>query len=294
MENDLIRTYHIAPNFRIPPPEAGGLLGLGSIIAGRASAADPINEDCRERIPNDRLHCAHAESFKATLSALSSGQYGVTAKVLASGVVGGKVSTSSEVSSEDVLSCEALDVIEFNPKKIPGYIEKMMGYIDVKDYIRSERKPVYMVTGLQIVRSPSLTATAGKKRTIEAEGNLTEPNTSLDIGARIATENRITTGTEFEASTDFIFGIRLIKLVYKKQWWQWWGKGTLKVTDEIEGAKLLDGDGAGEDEVLDLGGDVALDADGKLPEGVELVDMGEDEGGRMAWVTSYDSVEMPE
>ena len=174
MASQPIPKYHIAPNFAIPPVEAGGTLELGSIIANVVSADEPINEDCHVRIPPARLFCSHQRGFTATRSSLASGEYGVWAKFLGIADVGGELSWAAERSAEDVYAFRAIDTIYFHPSQ--DCLERSMDQDDVKDYVAgSGFGPVYMVTGLKTARGPSVKMSKGRKLAATVEMGLQQP-----------------------------------------------------------------------------------------------------------------------
>lgn len=143
MASTLVPKYYRAPNFSINPPEAGGLLDLGSIIADVASADEPpINEGCRVPIAQDRLFCSHQEGFTATRARLRSGECGVVAKLMGLAGVGGEVARTHGRSEEDVYSVRRVDTIYFTPS--PEYVRESMAKEDVKEYVEgSGYEPVY-------------------------------------------------------------------------------------------------------------------------------------------------------
>lgn len=281
MESQPIPKYHIAPNFSIPPVEMGGTLELGSIIASVASADDPLNEDCHVRIPPAKLFCGHQRGFTTTKSRMTSGEYGVWAKLVGVDGVGGELSWAPERSAEDVYSIRNVDTIYFNPSL--EYMEESMNQDDVKDHVvGSGYDPVYMVTGLKTARGPSVRMSKSKKLKGTVELGLHEPGgLPIELGPKfnISKEKRQEMG--FEDSTDFIIGIRVKKLMYKKHWLTR-AKGALLAKEHYKGATMVDDDVVKKpsDEVVDLGDD---DTDDQIQ--VETEEVG-GETLETAWVVS--------
>lgn len=138
MAGTLVPKYHRAPNFSINPPEAGGLLDLGSIIADEP----PINDGCRVPIAQDQLFCSHQEGFTATRARLRSGEYGIVARLMGLAGVGGEAARTNGGSEEDVYSVRRVDTIYFTPST--EYVRESMAREDVKEYVEgSGYEPVY-------------------------------------------------------------------------------------------------------------------------------------------------------
>jgi hypothetical protein len=253
--------YHLAPNFSIPPVEAGGVLTLGSLIPNIATADDPINVDCHVHIPTCKLFCSHQTGFSATRARMSSGEYGIWAKFVDIGGVGsggGELSWAPEKSAEDVFHFRAIDTVYFNPSQ--EYLEESMGKDDVKEYMEgSGSRAVYMVTGLKTARGASLKTHKTAKRTAAAELGLKDlGGLSAGVGSKLAASKEVRQGMGFEDSTDFIVGIRVKKLMYKKHWLTWRATGPLVAKEHNNGATMVGNDTAKKsyDEVVGLDDDL--------------------------------------
>ncbi|OPB42087.1 hypothetical protein A0O28_0032040 [Trichoderma guizhouense] len=248
--------YHIATNFSIPPVEAGGILQLGSIIANVASADEPLNDDCHVQIPQDKLFCSHQKGFTAIKSHMTRGDYGVWAKFVGLVGLGGELGWASKRSTEDIYYFRSIDTIYFNPSQ--AYMNDSMHQNDIKDYlVGSGEDHVYMVTGLKIARGPSVKM--AETRRFQAAGNLglQEPGgSSFELGPKFGISKEMRQEAGFEDSTDFIIGIRVRKLMYKKHWLTR-TSGALLAKEYNKGATMVDDDAArnGADEAVDLGDD---------------------------------------
>ncbi|KAJ4328352.1 hypothetical protein N0V84_001223 [Fusarium piperis] len=255
MASQPIPKYHIAPNFSIPPAEAGGTLGLGSIIASVASADEPLNEDCHVPIPLAKLFCSHQRGFTTTKSRMANGEYGIWAKLVGVDGVGGDLSWAPEQSAEDVYHFRSIDTIYFNPSQ--EYIEESMNQDDVKDYVvGSSYEPVFMVTGLKTAKGPSVRMSNNRKWKVTAELGLQElGGLPIELGPKFNASKELRQEMGFEDSTDFIIGIRIKKLMYKKHWLTR-TPGALVASEHNKGATMVDDDVVkGGDEVVDLGDD---------------------------------------
>ncbi|KFY83914.1 hypothetical protein V498_07876 [Pseudogymnoascus sp. VKM F-4517 (FW-2822)] len=233
-----IPKYHIAPNFSIPPVEAGGTLELGSIIGNIASTdEEPLNLDC------------------------------------------GELSWAPERSAEDVYHFRCIDTIYFSPSQ--EYMKESMGQPDVKDYVvGSDYKPVFMVTGLKTVRGPSVKMSKGRKEKVKVEVGLQQSGgVPLEVRPKFNSEKEVRHEMGFEDSTDFIIGIRVKKLMYKKHWLTR-AAGTLVAKDHNQRATMVDDNVVeGGDEVVDLGDDT----EGQIELETDEID---GETFKIAWVVS--------
>lgn len=289
MTTKQIPKYHIAPNFCIPPAEAGGFLQLGSIVASVADVDEPINEGCRVSIPISKLFCSHQKSFRATKSRMVSGEYGLWARIVGIDGFGGELSWAPERSADDVYFFRGVDTIYFNPSQ--EYMEESMNQSDVKDYmVGSGYGPVYMVTGLKTARGPSVKMFKTEKWTNIAELGLQQPaGLPIELGPKFNTSQEERQAMGFEDSSDFIIGIRVKKLMYKKHWKQWLRRtpGNLIAKQHNKGATMVDDDVVknGCDEIVDLGEDFEF-GDSERGLHVETEILGS-ESLQTAWMVSH-------
>ncbi|KAF2963183.1 hypothetical protein GQX73_g10400 [Xylaria multiplex] len=296
MTSDLTPKYHRAPNFSINPPEAGGLLELGSIIASIASADEaPINESCHVPIPQDRLFCSHQAGFIDTRARLRSGEYGIVARLVGLEGIGGTASGTFERWAEEMYTVERIDTIYFTPST--EYIRDSMGKEDVKDYVEGTgySEPVYMpgkrsvdsgrrdrslaslvVTGLKTARGAGIKMAESRKRgwTAEVGVSLAPTGVPLEVGPKFNTESEMRTEMGFGDSTDFIVGIRVRKLAFKKHWLLR-TPGALTSREHIKGATMVSDDPPGEgqvDDILDLGEgeDCAVESEIEIIDGEKI------------------------
>lgn len=249
-----VSKYHIAPNFSINPPEAGRVLELGSIVSSLASADEPLNEECHIRLPQAQLFCSHQNGFAATLSQMIKGEYGVWAKFVGIDGVGGELSWALERSAEDIYSFREIDTIYFNPSQ--KYMEDSMNQDDVKEYVAgSGYDPVYMVTGLKTARGPSVRMAKGRNWGVTVEFGLQQPGgLPVELGPKFNTSKEVRREMGFEDSTDFIMGIRVKKLAYKRHWLLR-TPGVLVAKEHNKGATMVDDNFNGKqrpDEVIEL------------------------------------------
>ncbi|KAH7218859.1 hypothetical protein DER44DRAFT_56325 [Fusarium oxysporum] len=279
----IIAKYHLAPNFSINPPECGGILELGSIIPNVTEADNPpLNEECHVKIPLPKLFCSHQKGFTLTREQMASGSYGVAAKMLGLEGIGGELSWARERSAEDVYTIASLDTIYFSPS--PAYLRESMAKPDVADYVEgSGNEPVYMVTGLKTARGAAVRMKKDRKWTATGEVGIdltAATGVPLELGPKVTISREKRKEMGFEESTDFIVGIRVKKLMYKRHWLlRKMRLGELAATEHNKGATLVDNDPVGktkDDDVIDLGGDETEEGD----QG-DIADLGEE---AVTWV----------
>ncbi|KAM6487413.1 hypothetical protein HDV62DRAFT_399899 [Trichoderma sp. SZMC 28011] len=185
-------TFHLAPRFTIKPPPYGPL-HLGTIIDDLKSV-EPINETCRLPLPGDAYKHI-AEGFFATTSRIETGEFGMWAKFVVDRM-GDEVSLTGDGSAEDdytkdVYHFDKLEEITFTPTK--EYMTRSMNEPAVKNFVEGGGwEPVYMITGLKIVRRPEVSWQKSKNWVI------------------------IKDSFKWEKLNDFIYGIRVKRLYFKR------------------------------------------------------------------------------
>ncbi|WPH00240.1 Hypothetical protein R9X50_00306300 [Acrodontium crateriforme] len=243
--------YHIAPNFNIPPIDSEttqGILQLGSIIANVESADDPINAECHQPIKS-RIIRHQQRGFTTTMSRMLSGEFGVWAKAVAAAGIGGGSRGMHEVSNEDTYHFKSLDTTYFSPSN--QYMEKSMNEDDVKSYMTgSGQHHVFMVTGLKTAREPSVKTKSSHGSGVNVDLNVQPPGSLIELDAKLNISKDARQEIGFDDSDDFIVGIRVKKLMFKKHWLsrklgeltaEGWNKGATMVDDVVieEGADTV-------------------------------------------------------
>ncbi|KAG4444054.1 hypothetical protein IFR05_000514 [Cadophora sp. M221] len=207
-------TFHLAPRLTIiPPPD--GPLHLGTII-DNLTDVEPLNESCRLPLPTkEQKHTS--TGFVATRSELIKGKYGIWAKFAGIEGIGGELSLSNERTAEDTYRFEKLEEISFTATK--AYMTESMNKPDVKEFVEGGGwDPVYIITGLKIARGPSVELKKGKKLAVKANLGLTHPGgvQGFDVGPKAEYETDPSSSVTFEKSDDFIYGIRVKRLYFKR------------------------------------------------------------------------------
>lgn len=266
-----IPKYHRAPNFSIPPPDNGGYLHLGSIIKSIAHAdGEPINVDYLVPIPESKIHHRRDNGFTDTRSNMIGNSCGIAARLVALEGLGSELSWTSQRSGKDVYNFEALDTFDFNPNQ--QYLEDSMNQQDVNNYIVRNKYPsVYMVTGLKIARRPSVRMSKSKKMEFTFEAGIHQPGgLPIELGPRLNASRELMIEQGFEESDDFILGIRVKKLVYKRHWFTRMTEGLVD-KEYNHGATMFDADkgDSSREEVLDLDDEYDVDTDAQIEVQVE-------------------------
>ncbi|KAH8774111.1 hypothetical protein F5882DRAFT_409968 [Hyaloscypha sp. PMI_1271] len=261
MSGTQVPTYHLAPNFSLGPPPHG-MLHLGTIIENLTSV-EPLNEDCRLDIPQAGLYCDHKKGFSATRSNMKKGDYGVWAKFVGIEGLGGELGWATERRDEDTYSFKGIDTIYFNPKQ--EYLKNSMNEEDVQEYMKGRQyEPVFIITGLKIARGPTLSSTKFKKREFKNELTLSEPGGApIDVGFKINPSSELKNTIGVQKSDDFIFGIRVKRLTYRKHWFSK-QPDDLDAQHHYKGATLVGADDDLEEQDNDI---VELELDEKDMEG---------------------------
>lgn len=230
-------TYHLAPNFSLAPPP-DGMLHLGSIIDDLQNP-EPINEDDLVDIPG-KIYRDFKEGFTASRSKMKKGELGIWAKVIGLEGLGGEISGSHGGSSEVTYKFDSIETIYFSAST--NYILEAMNKEGVREFLQgSGGKPVYMVTGLKIARSPAVSVKIGKEKVFGAGISLSQPEViPVDVGAKVNASVEACNAMEFTKSSDFVIGIRVKKLRYKTRGWAFW-RGKELVVDKHDGGASLVG-----------------------------------------------------
>ncbi|CAM1510954.1 Fc.00g084670.m01.CDS01 [Cosmosporella sp. VM-42] len=223
------KTYIVAPNYTTRPPSpddvtshgesfSSNALFLGDIIRHPLGPElDPLNRADRIPIPAADLVLPVdvKRNFTATRQTLLSGRFGIWATLLATmGLpVDVAIGLFLERNSEDVISASALETHEFIATD--EFVNKSMGLDSIVNYLegcRDPPPPLYMITGLKIVRGPS----AKSGVTTKAGASLGANFASGDVMKILEFTRSKTEGLSFDKSTPFILAYRLRKILYKR------------------------------------------------------------------------------
>lgn len=278
MEQDQTPTYHLAPNFSLGPAP-NGPIELGTIIKNLQNV-EVVNDACHLDIPQAKLYCHHKRGFTATRSKMSKGEYGIWAQFIGVDGIGGELSWAHERTDEDIYKFKREDTIYFTPTM--EYMKASMEEKDVAEWVEgTDFEPVYMVTGLKIAHGPSVNMKRSKKWEFVGQLGLQQPGgLPLEVGPKINPSAEHKMEEAWEDSDDFIIGIRVKKLVYKKVWFSRNKRGDLATSDYNKGARLVDASELGKtgeyNDIIDVPLDEELEGKEKVLE--------TDNGDETSWI----------
>ncbi|KAJ8122452.1 hypothetical protein ONZ43_g1362 [Nemania bipapillata] len=214
MASAQIRTYHLAPNFSIPPSPAGQIK-LGSIVKNLQNV-DVLNDECHVEIPEGKIIRHQKRGFRATYNQMIRGEYGIWARFFSAASIGGEISLNHMNKEEITYQFRSEDTEYFTPTT--KYIKESMNMEDVNDWLDGANYiPVYMVTGLKIARGPSISITRDSQWKPQIQLGVNQPcGVPIDIGPRAGLDEMGGETIGWEDSDDFIVGIRVVKVIYKK------------------------------------------------------------------------------
>ncbi|RSM12517.1 hypothetical protein CEP52_002374 [Fusarium oligoseptatum] len=269
--HSFIQTYHLPPNFSIGPAPRGPIQ-LGSIITNLKDVV-VLNTDCRVPIDEAKVFSHAQRGFQATASHMKRGELGIWAKAVGFEGLGGELSGSQKTNRECKYSFQRLDTMYFSPT--PAYRRASMKELDVAEYVEASGwEPVYLVTGLKVAVQPSVQMSISRRFAALGEAGISEvTGLPVNVGPRVDFQTQDQSSEGWKTSDDFIFGIRVEKLVFKRRWLsrQRRDEGPLQSKLFTKGAQLVgeDSDSDSEDEEdeiieLELGED--LDGMGKVPQ----------------------------
>lgn len=206
----LSRTYFVPRDLSLAPPPVGPL-DLGSIVIDPRDVNTPINRNSRLEVPIDQLHRSYTSGVQSTSS--RNGENGAWAKILSAAGLGGEAGLLPQRDGEATYKFDRLETMYFMPTE--DYIRQSVEQSEVLGYIKaSGYKPVFLVTGLKIVRGPALIQSRQTSIGHKAQLELGLP---ASIGPMTSQPNEITGTTVFDGSSDFIIGIRFTKITYRRQ-----------------------------------------------------------------------------
>lgn len=226
-------SYHLCPDFRIPPPPNGHLT-LGSVLKNleEDGVQFPLNNGKIEPISEDAIHPRdgpHAErGFTRNMSELRSIGAGIWSKIFSLEVLSAKFSrshgTGEFLTVKELLTRTFIPDEEYTRKSLE--IPKVMTYVTT----RKLEVPVYMVTGIMVATGASWSSTKTKAREATVQAGLEAPGSGVSAGANAGYKKDIERTTGVEESNDFILGIRVRKI--------WWEEGVRQTSDKVVGRVL--------------------------------------------------------
>ncbi|KAL7803905.1 hypothetical protein V8C43DRAFT_266357 [Trichoderma afarasin] len=232
-------SYHLCPDFPIPPPPNGHLT-LGTILASidLRGVLRPLNLNSVPDIPatmtfpKDGPHSI--TNFTRTLKQLRTIKGSIWAQLFSFGGPSEKLNFLSTRDDDETLTVADLRTTYIIPSE--EYMKKALENAGVSLFINvtKMKAPVYMITGLKVAYGAKLSGMHSKIKNASGEANVTEPHSGISAGAEARYESENTTSNGFDGSTPFILGIRVRKI--------WWKKRIRQTSDTVSGSILADSD----------------------------------------------------
>ncbi|WYZ36241.1 hypothetical protein EsH8_XI_000124 [Colletotrichum jinshuiense] len=242
LQESVLKTYVIAPNFSIAPPpqiKADVLptplprVQLGDILVdpfGPELVA--INRDAR--VAPETKHIEEVDRkgrFTATRKSLLEGRFGVVASLLAALGIGAVVDIDFFVqrNSSEKLSIDSLETHEL--RVTDDYVKKVLASVPVSNYTKQfPKSQLYIVSGLKIAKGVSSQSDAELETGVDIGGG--GPSKAANIKLLKFLWKR-SQGQSFETSTDFVLALQLRRIKYKA--------GELQHELSLEKVSLSDG-----------------------------------------------------
>jgi len=230
------KTYLVCPDFDVPPPPTGPIQ-LGHIITILSEPCDSLNSDYRLDIPQDKVYNSWKNSWKAgfvaTRTQLRDGAFGLWAQFLEGIGFGGEISYKFDKNVNDIYTFDRIETSFFVPS--PEYYRKSVLVPPVQDYLKDSRYklPLYMITGLKVVRGGTVTRTnsEGHEEVAKLGFDGVPAAVPVKVGPEAQYSSQTKEITSFDSSSDFVFAIRLRKLTCSKD-------GKVRVEAYDKGAML--------------------------------------------------------
>lgn len=191
------RTYFLCPGFDYPPES----ISLGSIISSPSEPSVALNMDDDFRPPKGVIKLAQ-EGATIRREDLRQVKHGIISIFLR---LTGFGSDADQVEGiEDTFKFSKIETVYYKPSE--EYVQKAVQSEDVKFFLASSlfRKPLYLVTGLKIVRGASQRRPSKAFSVGTAVGNVAGGvPIGVGVGAEFARSR--SESKSFEKPSDFIF-----------------------------------------------------------------------------------------
>lgn len=224
------RTYILAPNFRIKP--SSGAIALGSIIADPLRAHRSLTTVEDDRLAKDYPRIEKFSEYERNITRSESGEFSMAVWAQFVQTISAKVSGSRGTTHESNYSMETLETAYFITDPNLEEIESRINAPRIKaivnpGWLPTQRKPVYMVTGIMIAKGFTAYRQRNKQHSgeVEASGNI--PTAGVDVGINAARSHSVGDSESWKAGEDIVFAYQLLKIEVKG-----W-KGTRVEYDEL-------------------------------------------------------------
>ncbi|KAL6896480.1 hypothetical protein GGI43DRAFT_411259 [Trichoderma evansii] len=210
-----IPTYHPAPNFSIPPPDANGPLRLGTLLVDLHDPT-PLNPADRVPIQDKEIFRSRLVGFRTENRQRGNKELGIFARLLGLDGVGGILGVSGSRATDEILSVARLDTEFFIPSL--EYIKLAVETPSVRSFCKAtrDRLPLFLVTGIKVARGAS--ASVVRTRTVGG-GVKGSPGTTtgqVELGVNVRSEIHRENDMSFEDASDFVLAYRVARVRMKK------------------------------------------------------------------------------
>lgn len=209
-----IPTYHPAPNFSIPPPDANGPLRLGTLLVDLHDPT-PLNPADRVQIPDEDIFRSHLVGFRTRKRQHGNGEMGIFARLLGLEGVGSMLSVNGTRAKDEVLSVARLDTEFFMPSL--EYVKLAVEAPSVRAFCRATRGrlSMFLITGIKVARGAS--ASVVRTRTVGG-GVKGSPGTTtgqVELGVSVQGAMLKEDDMSFEDASDFVLAYRVARVRMK-------------------------------------------------------------------------------
>jgi len=211
------KNYFLVPHHDLP---ADGPLALGGIILDPLDPNQLLNEGEIVDLPILSKHGSHKYNWERTVEDARDGRMSVWTRFVNLLGLGGIFGANFDVKTFTQYKFRDLETIYFNPN--PSYVEDTVKKPAVLSCLKkcSYKLPLYMITGLKIVRGPGAAVTERKTQEYGGHAGIgrSAPFGSpyvLDTGNMSGREASLQE-TTFGGSSDFVFAYRLSRISFTK------------------------------------------------------------------------------
>jgi len=201
------KTYFLCPHFDYPASS----IKLGHIIPSPSDPSNALNLD--EVVPTNSLKIFESikTGYKLELSQLKRGPVGILETYLQ--VFGFGSDVSHRDNREDLFQFDELATTWFHPDE--DYLSKSIQAEGVQRFLEASRfrKPIYMVTGVKVVKGAHSTASKKSRGHIgDVHVDLASFGAPVVVGPGIEVASSWEESRSFEGSSDFVFAFQLNEL----------------------------------------------------------------------------------
>ncbi|KAF2872787.1 hypothetical protein BDV95DRAFT_398418 [Massariosphaeria phaeospora] len=207
-----------------------------TILADPASPDRPLNsKNAYTPPPQTALTTTVKSDWKSSLTKSNSASIGLYAKFLAL-VLGAGVDASVNWAHEtgNKYEFDKLETTFFDPMEAEAYLEEALRAPNVARFIEKSklRKPVYVITGLKIVRGGKIKSSKDRARggTLSVGLDGTALAAPVEVGPEFELQKGKGESVEWGSSDDFVFAYRLSRIKVKRR------TGEMKEEEYVKGA----------------------------------------------------------